>query len=318
MLAVAVAVAVAAAVAVIGLLLLIAALTPGAPTVLPLTTTPGQPDTGATRASLTRALTATAADVDGVDKAAVRLRRTTLTATGRTPLRDPAGLAEHVRAALGDRLDDLAPTRRPRIRIASPPPPTADTEPCDEHPNRPARLNRTLLALLGLLLVLAGAFGLGLLTGLLPALDPTTPLVPTGVTVQNWVPYLAIVVAVLLGLLCLRWLLAQALRRPKTSTWRLPVDSGRGTTRLDTDHAAAAADIATYPGVAKATATLTGPRPQPVLHLEVSTETGTRIGPLRDRITTHALPRLRHALDLDTLPTDLLLRLDTTTGDRTH
>lgn len=191
-------------------------------------------------------------------------------------------------------------------------------------PNRPARLNRTLLAITGLVLLLAGAFslafGLGLLRNVLHGLDPTGPLLPAQLDPPTWVAYVTIVVAVVVGLLCLRWLLAQALRRPKTATWRLPGDSGRGATRLDTDHAAdsIAADIAAYRGVAKANATLTGPRAQPVLHLVVHTETGTDIGPLRERITTHALPRLRHALELDTLPADLLLRLDTTPADRTR
>jgi hypothetical protein len=192
------------------------------------------------------------------------------------------------------------------------------------NPNRPARLNRTLLALTGLVLLLAGgfglAFGLGLLRNALHGLDPTAPLLPTRLAPPTWVAYLTIVVVVVVGLLCLRWLLAQALRRPKTATWRLPGDSGRGTTRLDTDRAAEAiaADITGYRGVAKANATLIGPRAQPVLHLVVHTETGTDIGPLRERITSHALPRLRHALELDALPADLLLRLDASAADRTR
>ncbi len=186
-------------------------------------------------------------------------------------------------------------------------------------PNRPARLNRTLLALIGLGLLTAGgvtlAFGLGLLRDVLPGLDPSVPLLPAQLLLPTWVPYAVIAAAVLVGLGCLRWVLAQALRRPKTSTWALTGGSGRGTTRLDTDHAAdaAAADITGYRGVSRATATLTGPRTQPALHLVVHTETGTEIGPIRERITTHALPRLRRALELDTLPADLLLRIDTTT-----
>lgn len=193
-------------------------------------------------------------------------------------------------------------------------------------PNRPAQLNRSVLALVGVILLLAGAFvlavGLGLLRTVLPDLDPNAPLLPTELALPAWATYVAIVVAVVIGLLCLRWLLAQALRRPKTSTWRLPAaDSARGTTQLDTDHAADAisAEITGYRGVAKATATLTGPHTQPVLHLVVHTEPGTDIGPVRERIATHALPRLRQALQLDTLPADLLLRLNTTrTASRTR
>jgi hypothetical protein len=187
--------------------------------------------------------------------------------------------------------------------------------------NRPARLNRVLLALTGLVLLAVGAFTLLLawtpLSRVLPAVDRHAPLLPRGTGVQGWVPYLAIVVAVFVGLACLRWLLAQTLRRPPTFIWRLPggADTGTGTTDLAADIAAdaVAADIAAYRGVAKAGATLAGPRAQPELHLLVSTEAGTDIGPLRERITTHALPRLRAALELEELPTDLLLRLDAAT-----
>ena len=183
--------------------------------------------------------------------------------------------------------------------------------------NRPARLNRVLLALTGLVLLAVGAFTLLLawtpLSRVLPAVDRNAPLLPRGTGVQGWVPYLAIVVCVFVGLACLRWLLAQALRRPPTLIWRLPGSGDTGTTDLAADLAAdaVAADIAAYRGVAKAGATLAGPRAQPELHLVVSTEAGTDIGPLRERITTHALPRLRAALELEELPTDLLLRLDT-------
>lgn len=184
--------------------------------------------------------------------------------------------------------------------------------------NRPARLNRALLALTGLALLAVAAFTLllawGPLARLLPVFDPHAPLLRPDTPVPGWVPYVVIAAAVIVGLGCLRWLLAQTLRRPPTRTWRLTPDSSRGTTHLDTGEAAAAiaADIQAYPGVAKANATLTGPRAQPELHLLVHTETGTAIGPLRERITTHALPRLQAALELQHLPTDLLLRLDTT------
>jgi len=90
-------------------------------------------------------------------------------------------------------------------------------------PNRPAALNRALLTVFGLILLLGGAYvvarGLGVLgpdtVGLLglPGQDPQTPLLAAGITLQIWVPYLVIAVAVIIGLLCLRWLLAQAQRR---------------------------------------------------------------------------------------------------------
>jgi Family of unknown function (DUF6286) len=109
--------AVAAAVALLGLILLGAALAPGVPTVLPLDPGESGLDIGATRASLITALRAAAAGVDGVEKARVRLRRRRLTATVHTPLHTADGLDTQVRAAITDRLDDIAPARRPRIRV---------------------------------------------------------------------------------------------------------------------------------------------------------------------------------------------------------
>ena len=106
------------------------------------------------------------------------------------------------------------------------------------------------------------AFGLGLLTPLLrpvlPALDPTAPLLPTTVAMPVWAPYVAIVVAVIIGFLCLRWLVAQTQRRPRTGTWNVAAATAAGRTRLAAATAAdaIASDIHAYPGVRKATATL--------------------------------------------------------------
>ena len=80
--------------------------------------------------------------------------------------------------------------------------------------NRPARLNRTLLAVAGLLLLAAGAFAITTAYGWLPLLDRDRPLVPGTQLPPTWVLFVVVVGAVVLGLLVLRWLGAQALRRP--------------------------------------------------------------------------------------------------------
>lgn len=166
------------------------------------------------------------------------------------------------------------------------------------------------------MLTAAGAFvlalGTGLLDPLLPGLDPTGPVLPAGPAPAEWVPYATAAAAVVLGLLGLRWLFAQVGRGPRAGTWRLPGGSAAGSTQLDADGAADAvgADIAGQPGVAAARATLTGPFREPALHLVVTTEVGAPVDAVRDRIATHALPRLRQALEVDVLPTDLLLRVD--------
>lgn len=186
--------------------------------------------------------------------------------------------------------------------------------------NRPAGLNRTLLTLIGLVLVLGGAYvatrSLGLIPsiGPLPAQDATAPLVPAGPTVQPWVPYVVIAVAAVIGVLCLLWLVAQTgRRRERSQTWRLGGDPGRGTTLMDTDAAAAAfsEDVESYPGVQRASAAITGARAQPNLHLTITTGSDTGITALRTRIHTEALPRLRAALELDDLPAEILIRLGT-------
>ena len=109
--------AVAVVLAVLGVALLVAALAPGAATVLPLQ--PGRSGlvSSITRSSLGTALTVAAGGVDGVGKARVRVAPRRVTAVVRTPLRDPGRLDEQVRAAIERRLVDIAPTRSPRIHV---------------------------------------------------------------------------------------------------------------------------------------------------------------------------------------------------------
>lgn len=107
----------AAVVAALGIVVLLGALVPGTPTVMPLAGAHAGPAAGVTRSSLVRALTAAAAGVDGVGSAAVRVRARTVTTTVRTPLRDPGTLVDEVRAATVERLADVALLRSPRIRV---------------------------------------------------------------------------------------------------------------------------------------------------------------------------------------------------------
>jgi hypothetical protein len=192
-------------------------------------------------------------------------------------------------------------------------------------PNRPARLNRGLLTLVGILLLLGGAYtltrGLGLppAIGPFPAQDPGAALVAGGLAVPTWVVYVVIVAAVVIGVLSLLWLVAQiGRRRASSQTWRLPGDHSGGTTMLDTDAAAAAVaeDIEAYPGVHRAGAAITGDRTRPFLHLTVTTEDDVSLTDIRQRIATEALTRLRAALEIDELPTEILLRLGTAPANR--
>ncbi|MEV0056148.1 alkaline shock response membrane anchor protein AmaP, partial [Saccharopolyspora shandongensis] len=77
-------------------------------------------------------------------------------------------------------------------------------------------------------------------------------------------------------------------------------------------------EIETYPGVHRARARLAGTRAHPVLHLAVVTEDRADIREVRHRIDTEAIPRMRQALELEHLDSDLLLRLGTAHSARTH
>jgi hypothetical protein len=191
------------------------------------------------------------------------------------------------------------------------------------NPNRPARLNRAVLSLLGLLCLAAGGLVLLIGTGLLGDLLPVpadTPLLPPGLVGPGWGPSAAAAVAVAIGLLALRWLIAQTIRRPASSNWQLSPDTTTGTTYIDT-HAAVgplADEIEDYPGVRSATASLTGPRQHPHLYLRVSADDHADISELRRHIRANAVPRLMQALNLPALPADMLLRLVNAGGARTR
>jgi hypothetical protein len=184
------------------------------------------------------------------------------------------------------------------------------------HPNRPARTNRTLLIVLGLVVGVAGAFTLlssygvlgsyGLPTG---GFGPNRPVITRTVPPADWVPYVVTIVAILLGLACLWFLSRQASTRPKTRTWRLSGDSETGYTTL---HAGTAieplvTELETYPGVVAAAAWLSGGPDRPGLLVRLRTDHQADLPTLREEIHAEAVPRLRAALDLDELPTGILV-----------
>jgi hypothetical protein len=184
--------------------------------------------------------------------------------------------------------------------------------------NRPVRLNRALLALIGLLLIAAGGFAGALHFGKLAVLAPEAPLVPGTALPPTWAWYTAAAVVVLLGLLLLRWLAAQLTRKPKTHTWHFATDPDRGRTELSPGTAIEPflTEVRTYPGVHTAHATLAGTRENPALVLILSAEQDGDLTAIRHRLDTHGLPRLRQAIDLGTLPVTIEFRFTTKAGGR--
>ncbi|SFP78701.1 hypothetical protein SAMN05421810_103412 [Amycolatopsis arida] len=106
----------------LGLALVLAAVLPGRPVVLPLATPEGvEADAGATRRGLRASLHDAVAAVDGVAAARVRLRPRKVAVRVRTNRARDEGLAEAVRDAVERRLDqiDFAVRPRPRVRVRS-------------------------------------------------------------------------------------------------------------------------------------------------------------------------------------------------------
>lgn len=187
--------------------------------------------------------------------------------------------------------------------------------------DRPSRLNRAVLAVIGLLLLAAGCFGLATRFAVLDVLAPDAPLVPGDAPPPPWVWWATAAGGVLLGLLAVRWLAAQLDRAPKTRTWRF--DAGGSDTGGRTELAARTAvapllaEAETYPGVHAARGTLAGTRDEPRLALVISTDRDGEPGAIRHALATRGLPRLRQALDLDELPTTVEFRFTDEPGPRT-
>ncbi len=186
--------------------------------------------------------------------------------------------------------------------------------------NRPARLNRTLLTILGLLLLTAGAFALARHYDLLTSPEPGAALIPATGSPPTWALWVTALVSITIGLLMLRWTAAQLARRPKHHTWHLEQNPQQGSTQLATDTATVPflSEITTYPGVHEAHATIAGARRHPTLAMVISTEQGSDLTSIGRHLTTDGLPRLRQALDLETLPVSVEYRFTTHSATRAH
>jgi hypothetical protein len=169
---------------------------------------------------------------------------------------------------------------------------------------RATRGNRTGHALLGLPLLLAGAAVLGRSAGMYGG-SAAAPLYPPAaqryIHGNGWIWPAEAAAAIIIGLVCLRWLLVQP-RRDVLRRVRLDSDHrdqpGAGRTILPagavTDFISS--DLADQPGVRRSTATLSGHPDEPELWLTVSTTADIDLARLRDHLTCELLPSLRSSL----------------------
>jgi hypothetical protein len=178
----------------------------------------------------------------------------------------------------------------------------------------PDRLNNTVLTLLAVALLAAGAYGLARGYGAFGDARAADPVLTDDVRFfvtrnAGWFWPLAAMASVLVAWLGLRWLLAQ-IASPGVA--RLPVRAdGPGHTELVSSGATAAlaADIEGYPGVRGARARIVGDHPSPEIDVTVDVADDADVVALRRRIEEHALTRFRSALELTELRTRLHVRL---------
>ena len=91
-----------------------------------------------------------------------------------------------------------------------------------------------------------------------------------------------------------------------------------GVTRLDGGLATGpfAEEVAQYPGVESADATLSGTQNAPTLLVTVTAGPEADLTRLRERLADDGVPRLKQALDLDELPTVVEFRFADQPGTR--
>ncbi|OLR93274.1 hypothetical protein [Actinokineospora bangkokensis] len=174
--------------------------------------------------------------------------------------------------------------------------------------NRPARLNRVLLLMTGLVMLAATAFVTGVCLQIVTAVAPGSALVPGTQLPPPWVLYVVAGAAVVVAGLAARWLLAQLARAPKSTTWHFGDDTGQ--TSLDPGAAVAPLldEVKDLPGVADARGTLAGKQGSPTLALVITADQEGNPTEIRRHLAETALPRLRQALDIADLPTTVEFR----------
>ena len=184
-----------------------------------------------------------------------------------------------------------------------------------------ASVSRTGLVIIGLILLLGGgivlARGLNASSSVLGSSQ--TPLLTSSQvrypTQNGWVWPVVAVACVVIALLALWWMAAQTSTK---TVRRLPIepDHIHGTTVLRADAATGAItdELESYPGIRSAGAALHGSPLAPGLQLSVTAENRADPATSRTRIETEALPNLRTALELDTIPTVLRIRFSRAFG----
>lgn len=176
------------------------------------------------------------------------------------------------------------------------------------------RANRFLIGLIGLILLLAGLATLGISLGIYDQAAQDEPVINSTadgwLQEHSWIWWAIAGAGVLIALVCLWWLLAQAASN-RVSNLRVEDRTEGGRTSVDASALTDAleGEIESYRGVERAKAHLSGSASAPRLSLNVSLDGRVDVAEVHQRITTDALPHARQALSADSLPTRLELSL---------
>ncbi|MCU1536658.1 MAG: hypothetical protein JWP82_1009 [Humibacillus sp.] len=168
-------------------------------------------------------------------------------------------------------------------------------------------LNRTWLAIVGVLLLLAGLAGVAIGTGLATSVTSAAPTSSSRVigsgaartVASTGAVVVVLVIAVVAALLGLRWLLAQVPRTNGAAALRLQDDVATGLTTVEpkvlTD--AVSRQVQTLPGVTAASAVMRGTADAPELTVTLTANDHTDVPALLRAVQTGPVADLESAIE---------------------
>ncbi|HEX2701787.1 MAG TPA: hypothetical protein VHM89_16410 [Acidimicrobiales bacterium] len=178
----------------------------------------------------------------------------------------------------------------------------------------PLRRSNPVLAVIGLLLLAAGGYGLARSYGAFGADRADEPVLGDGVRGfvarnEGWFWPAAVVLAVLVAYLGWRWLRHQ-LGGDRVTRLDVSARAGGHPTYVHATAAAAALsrDVETYDGVRSVRTRVLSDGARPQVALTVDVDDDADVTTVSTRIDGHALPRFRQALEVEHLATSVRFR----------